>query len=264
MKIKICVAGATGRMGSTLIKEAINEDFEIVGAVSSSKNPNIGKTLREIGLCDSNVKLLSPENLEEAVKNADVYVSFTNPEAEMLNIPIVANLNKKIVVGTTGFTEEQFKEIKNKIANKVPAIFSPNFSIGVNILYKIISNIALFPKGYDVSIIEIHHTGKKDAPSGTAKKICKIISDIKGYDKIIYGREGYSPRKNGEIEISSLRVGGIPGIHDIIIAGQYEMIKIEHTAFSRNVFAQGALYAVKWIYNQSIPGIYTMEDVLKY
>lgn len=263
MKIKICVAGATGRMGSTIIKEAFNEGFEIVGAIASPKNLNIGKTLREIGLCNSNVELLSSENLEEVIKDADVYVSFTTPEAELSNLPIVANFGKKIVLGTTGFTEEQFKDIKNKIAEKVPAIFSPNFSIGVNILFKLISNIASFPKGYDISIIEVHHTGKKDAPSGTAKKIGKIISDIKGYEKIIYGRKGYSPRKDGEIEISSLRIGGVPGIHDILIAGPYEMIKIEHIAFSRNVFAQGALYAIKWIYNQSKPGIYSMEDVLK-
>ncbi len=263
MKIKICVAGATGRMGSTIIKEAINEEFEIVGAIASPKNLNIGKTLREIGLCNSDVKLLNSENLEEAIKDADVYISFTTPEAELSNLPIVANSGKKIVVGTTGFTEEQFKNIKDKIAEKVPAIFSPNFSIGVNILFKLISNIALFPKGYDISIVEVHHTGKKDAPSGTAKKIGKIISDIKGYEKIIYGREGYSPRKDGEVEISSLRIGGVPGIHDILIAGPYEMIKIEHIAFSRNVFAQGALYAAKWIYNQSKPGIYSMEDILK-
>lgn len=96
MKIKICVAGATGRMGSTIIKEAFNEGFEIVGAIASPKNLNIGKTLREIGLCNSNVELLSSENLEEAIKDADVYVSFTTPEAELSNLPIVANFGKKM------------------------------------------------------------------------------------------------------------------------------------------------------------------------
>ena len=258
----MCVAGATGRMGSTLIKEAVAKGFKIVGAVAGRDDPNIGKTLREVGICDLNVRIVDPSGIPDAVKDADVYVSFTTPEAEVANLPVVANLGKKIVMGTTGFTEEQMKKIKDAVSNRVPAVFSPNYSIGVNMLFRLLRMMKLFPSDYDFSILEIHHTGKKDAPSGTAKRMGEMISEARGYTSIIHGREGLSIRKPDELEILSVRAGGVPGVHELIIAGSHEMIRIEHTAFSRKVFAQGALYAVEWIYKQEKPGIYSMDDVL--
>ncbi|MCX8171027.1 MAG: 4-hydroxy-tetrahydrodipicolinate reductase [Candidatus Bathyarchaeota archaeon] len=260
--IRICVAGATGRMGSTLIREAVARGFKIVGAIAARDDPNIDKTLREAGVCDLNVKIVDPSRIPEAVKEADVYVSFTTPEAEVANLPLVADLGKRIVMGTTGFTSEQMRKIVEAVSSKVPAVFSPNYAIGVNILFKLLRMMKAFPEGYDFSIVEIHHSGKKDAPSGTAKKMGEIISEIRGYSSISYGREGISPRKPGELEVLAVRAGGVPGIHEVIIAGSHEIIRIEHTAFSRSVFAQGALYAVNWIYKQEKPGIYTMDDVL--
>ena len=249
-------------MGSTLIKEAVAKGFKIVGAVAGKDDLNIGKTLREAGICDLNVRIVVPSGIPDAVKDADVYVSFTTPEAEVANLPVVANLGKKIVMGTTGFTEEQMEKIRDAVSNKVPAVFSPNYSIGVNMLFRLLRMMKLFPSDYDFSILEIHHTGKKDAPSGTAKRMGKIISEARGYTSIIHGRKGLSIRKPDELEILSVRAGGVPGVHELIIAGPHEMIRIEHTAFSRKVFAQGALYAVKWIYKQEKPGIYSMDDVL--
>ena len=249
-------------MGSTLIREAIARNFKIVGAVAGKEDPNIGKTLREAEICDLNVKIVDPSRIPEAVEDADVYVSFTTPEAEVANLPIVADLGKKIVMGTTGFTNEQMKKIRDAVSGKVPAVFSPNYSIGVNILFRLLRMMKIFPKDYDFSILEIHHTGKRDAPSGTAKRIGKIISETRDYTSTVYGREGLSVRKPNELEILSVRAGGVPGVHEIIIAGPHEMIRIEHTAFSRKVFAQGALYAVEWVYKQEKPGIYSMDDVL--
>ena len=260
--VKICVAGATGRMGSTVIKEAIGKEFHIVGAVSSPNNVNIGKSLMEIGLCDSDVKLAASTQLDEAVKDADVYMTFTTPNAEVLNIPEVVKLGKRIVLGTTGFTEEQTTIIKDTVSGRVPAVFSPNFALGVNVLFKLAQILKALPQEYNFSITEIHHAGKKDAPSGTAKKLGEIVSLIRGYSRVVHGREGISPRTPEDLEVSSLRVGGVPGIHDLIIAGPYEMIKIEHIAFSRNVFAQGALCAAQWICKQDEAKIYSMEDVL--
>lgn len=260
--IKLCVAGATGKMGSTIIREAVARGFKIVGAVAAKTDPYVDKTLKEAGICDLKVKIVEPSKIPKAVKDADVYVSFTTPEAEVANIPLVANLGKRIVMGTTGFTEEQMRIIREAVSNKVPAVFSPNFAIGINILLKLLNMIKAFPAEYEVSIVEMHHSGKKDAPSGTAKRMGGIISEIRGYTSISYGREGLSARKPGELEILSVRAGGIPGIHEIIIAGPHEMIRIEHTAFSRSAFAQGALYAAEWVYNQDKPGIYGMEDVL--
>jgi len=260
--IRLCVAGATGRMGSVLVREAIARGFKIVGAVAAKTDPNVDKTLRDAGICDLNIKIVDPSRMPEAVKEADVYVTFTTPEAEVSNLPVVAELGKRIVMGTTGFSEEQMRKIREAVSNKVPAVFSPNFAIGVNILFKLLRMTKVFPADYDVSIVEMHHSGKRDAPSGTAKKISEIISETRGYTSISYGREGLNPRKPGEMEILAVRAGGIPGVHEVIIAGPYEMIRIEHTAFSRSVFAQGALYAAEWIYKQDKPGIYNMDDVL--
>ncbi|HIE18982.1 TPA: 4-hydroxy-tetrahydrodipicolinate reductase [Candidatus Bathyarchaeota archaeon] len=260
--IKICVAGAAGRMGGTLLREAVARGFEIVGGVEAPGNPNIGKTLSEAGICSSDAKIYNASNLKEAVSQADVYMSFTTPEAEVSNIPVVADLGKRIVMGTTGLTEEQMQIIKNAVMDKVPAVISPNYAIGVNILFKVIKTLKLLPSNYDFSVIEVHHTGKKDAPSGTAKKIGELISEARGYSSVIHGREGVSIRKPDELEILSVRVGGVPGVHDVIIAGAHEMIRIEHTAFSRSVFAQGALYAAEWVSKQTRPGVYSMDDVL--
>ena len=126
-------------------------------------------------------------------------------------------------------------------------------------------SLKAFPPGYDFSINEIHHTGKKDAPSGTAKKLGEIVAnDSRLQQSLFHGREGISPRQAGELEITALRAGGVPGIHDLIVAGPYEMLRIEHTAFSRNVFAQGAVYAAEWLSKQNEPKVFSMADVLGY
>ncbi|MGP3702231.1 MAG: 4-hydroxy-tetrahydrodipicolinate reductase [Candidatus Bathyarchaeota archaeon] len=263
--IKICVVGATGRMGSTLIKEAlIRGGFKIVGAVAAPGEETIGKSLFELGIANLDLKVVGADRLKDALKDAEVYISFTTPQAEVSNIPVVAEHGVKIVVGTTGLNDEQRKIVEEAVKGKVPAIFSPNFSLGVNILFKVISQLCkILPAEYDVSVVEAHHKGKVDAPSGTAEKILSIVSSIRGYKEKVYGRTGFSKRKPEEIEVFSVRGGGIPGIHELIVAGPYEMIKIEHLAFSRSVFAQGALYAAEWLYRQSEPKIYTMEDVLE-
>jgi 4-hydroxy-tetrahydrodipicolinate reductase len=260
--LKLCIAGATGKMGSTVIREAASKGFQIVGAVEAPENPCIGKSLRKLGICDSDTPIISSDEISEAAQDADVYVTFTTPMAEVLNIPAVATMRKRIVLGTTGFTEEQNRQVREAVQGKVPAVFSPNFALGVNILFKLAQVLKGFPPEYNFSISEIHHTGKKDAPSGTAKKLGEIIANIRGYSTTIHGREGISPRKPEELEITALRVGGVPGIHDLIVAGPYEMLRIEHTAFSRSVFAQGAVYAAEWISQQQEARIFSMEDVL--
>lgn len=250
-------------MGSTVIKEASSlGEFEVVGALTAPESENAGKTLGELGLTPRRVKILTPADLEEAVEGADVYVTFTAPKAEVENLPRVAKLNKRIVMGTTGFTEEQRRLVEEAVSGKVPAVFSPNFSVGVNFLLKSLELYRALPKEYDFSILEVHHAGKKDAPSGTAKKMASIISELRGYSKVVHGREGESKRAEGELEVLSARGGGVPGIHDLLIMGQHEMIRIEHTAFSRSAFARGALYAAKWLMGKKEPKIYSMADVL--
>lgn len=260
--IKLCVAGATGRMGSTIIREAVNGNFKIVGAIVAPEDPNQGKTLRELQICDSGVRVVGPSHLGEAVQKADVYISFTSPEAELENIPAVAETGTRVVMGTTGFTEGQMEHLKSVVSSKVPAVFAPNFAIGVNFLFKILKNLKSLPSDYDISILEAHHSKKKDAPSGTAKALAEAVSEIRGYETQVYGRSGINPRKPEEMEVSSIRAGGIPGIHRVIAAGPYEMVEIKHLSFSRRVFAQGALYVAEWIVNQTKPGVYSLDEIL--
>jgi len=260
--LKLCVAGAAGKMGNAIIQEATTKGHQIVGALEGSDNPAIGKSLKQLGIANSNTCIVGPDKLTDAVKDADVYVTFTSPAAEVQNLPAVANLGKRTILGTTGFTEEQNRKIRAAVENKVPAVFSPNYSVGVNVLFKLAEVLKAFPEEYNFSISEIHHTAKKDAPSGTAVKLGEIVSGIRGYTSTVHGREGTSVRKADELEIVAMRAGGVPGIHDLIVAGPYEMLRIEHTAFSRNVFAQGAVYAAEWLSKQTNPGIYSMATVL--
>jgi 4-hydroxy-tetrahydrodipicolinate reductase len=260
--LKLCIAGAAGRMGNAIINEATSKGHQIVGAIEATNSPCTGKTFRELGIANSDTKIMSSDRISEALRDADVYLSFTTPEAEVVNIPIVANLGKRIILGTTGFTPEQNCQVVNSMSGKVPAVFSPNYSVGVNILFKLAEALKAFPPGYDFSITEIHHAGKKDAPSGTAKKLGEIIANTHGYTKVVSGREGISPREVGELEITALRAGGVPGMHDLIVAGPYEMLRIEHIAFSRNVFAQGAVYAAEWLNKKNDPKVFSMADVL--
>ncbi len=249
-------------MGNAIIKEAVAKNHTIVGAIEAPNNPNIGKTLRELGIYTSDTKILSSDKIPEATREADIYISFTVPAAELMNIPTVAKLGKRIILGTTGFAPEQKRQVEADMSGKVPAVFSPNYSVGVNILFKLAEALKAFPADFNFSLSEIHHTAKKDAPSGTAKKLEEIIMKTRGYTKTVYGREGISPRMPEELESVALRAGGVPGIHDIIVAGPNEMLRIEHTAFSRNVFAQGAIIAAEWLSKQTEPKIYSMADVL--
>ncbi len=249
-------------MGNAIIQEATSKGHQIVGAIEASNNLSIGKSIRDLGIANSDIRVAGPDNLCDAIEQADVYLTFTTPEAEMLNLPAVAKIGKRIVLGTTGFTAEQDRIIRASVERRVPAVFSPNYSVGINILFKLVQDLKAFPSNYTFSISEIHHTAKKDAPSGTALKLGEIVSGIRGYEVIVHGREGTSVRKADELEIVAMRAGGVPGIHDVIVAGPYEMLRIEHTAFSRNVLAQGAVYAAEWISKQTNPGIYSMATVL--
>lgn len=259
--IRLCIVGATGRFGSTIVKE-LDNDFELVGAVASPNNKSIGKSLREIGLKDSDTILQSSSSLAEAIRNAEVIISVTNPAAEVENGPKIAQSRKKLIIGTTGFTPEQSNALKSSISN-IPTLIASNFSIGMNFIFNMASATSALPPEYDTSIVETHHTGKADSPSGTAITLGEIISRARGYSKTVFDRRATGKRGKGELEILAQRLGGVPGIHEINIAGPYEMIKIEHIAFSRSVFAQGALLAAKWLSSVQKPGIYSMQDVLK-
>ncbi len=260
--IRLCVVGATGRMGSTIIKEAPTDRFTITGAVAAEGEPAIGKTLRELGIADLDLKVVTPSSMVTLLGSADVCLSFTSPAAEVANLPTVAAAGRPFILGTTGFSDTQQASVLETLNGKVPCVMASNFSIGANMLFAMSSTLKNLPLDFDVSVLEMHHSGKADAPSGTAKTIAEAVSKARGYSTTVYGRNGLSKRTKGELEVASFRGGGMPGEHAIYAFGPHEMLKLEHLAFSRSAFAQGALLASSWIIQHREPRVYSMLDVL--
>lgn len=234
--------------------------FVISGAIESATNPSLGRTLRDCALADSDVVLSPPADIEKVMRECDVFVSFTSADAELMNLPHVVHLQKPVVIGTTGFTQDQRARLES-IVKPVPAVIAPNFSVGANFLLALTEKLSQLPPSYDFSIIETHHNRKKDAPSGTASSIADIVKARRGYTRIVHGRTGLSPRSPEELEVLSVRGGGIPGQHEVLAAGASEVIRLEHMVFSRSAFVAGALLAAGWIVRQR-PGLYGMKEVL--
>lgn len=248
-------------MGATLLGAASSEHFEISGAIDASTS-KVGRSLTELGLRNDDLRIQSPSSLKTVLEASDVCLSFTTPDAELQNVPVVASSGKPLVLGTTGFSQAQRDKIEGTLRGSVPAVVSSNFSVGANMLFALSASLKRLPENFDVSILEMHHSGKADAPSGTALRIAEIVSAARGYTEKVYGRSGISKRKREELEISALRGGGTPGEHIVYAFGPHEMLKVEHLSFSRSAFAQGALMAAEWAVKMKKPGIYSMLDVL--
>jgi len=263
MAIKVAVAGVKGRMGGQVVKSILEtENVELVAGfdptgVDEEIAPGFG------------IKISSPAKMEPVLTEVkpDVFVDFTNAAAAVENVEVAARNRIKLVVGTTGFSEQQFKEMENAIKDHVPAIISPNFSIGVNVFWKLIAEAARHLQAYQyhVEIIEMHHSHKKDAPSGTAVKAAEIISDHSGKKTaFVYGRQGITgERTDDEIGIHAIRAGDIVGDHTVLYAGKGERLEITHRAHSREAFAQGAIRAIEWINGREKTGIYSMDEMMK-
>lgn len=234
--IKLGILGAGGRMGRRIIELAREDkDLEVTLALERRGHPIIG---REIGA----IKVSSSG---DGIFLVDAVIDFTLPEASLNNIDYVLKYKKPLVLGTTGFKDNEVERIK-EAARSIPIVFSPNMSIGVNLLFGLAAEVAKkLGTDYDIEIVEAHHKAKKDAPSGTAKKLGQVIADAAGRN----------------ITIHAIRAGDIVGDHTILYAGNQERIEIRHQAHSRDVFALGALRAAKWVVNKPA-GLYSMQDVL--
>lgn len=250
--VKVAFVGL-GKMGGAAARVAAEDPaIQIVAGVET----NAGKAAYPI---------YTPDKLEQAIKDAEVVVDFTNAHAASESIPKMLAAGKKVVIGTTGFTPEQLKKIQDAVKkhNSV-ALLAPNFSVGVNMFFKFAGEMAAKLKDYDVEVIEWHHNQKKDAPSGTAAKVAKVIQDARGQnDELVYGRNGLMPRKKNEIGVHAVRAGDIVGIHSVWFVGNNEEIEFRHSAHSRDAFARGCVTAIKWMGAQGKGGkIYGMNDVL--
>lgn len=221
--IRLCVSGSKGKMGARII-ELAKEDkgFEVASQFDMG------------------------DDAKAAIENCDCLIEFTSPEATMKHLAICKELKKTIIVGTTGLSAAQIAEIE-AASKDIPVVFSPNMSIGVNLLFKMISDAAkILGSGYSVDIVEAHHEHKKDAPSGTAKEMARVVKD-----------SGCC----GNVHIDSIREGEIVGEHTITFDSELDMIEITHSAKTRDIFVRGALTAAKFAAGKPA-GFYTMKDVL--
>ncbi len=249
--IDVVVCGALGRMGGTVARVIHDSgDCRFVGGVD----------LKPGRLFDAEVVV--PSQIDEFLTrmHPDVLVDFTAPAASVSNVQAGARHGISLVVGTTGFTDQQREEIRKAVEGKVPAVISSNFSIGMNIFWQLVREAARLLPEYDIELIEAHHRNKKDAPSGTAKTILSIIEEEAGPREKRYGREGMTERGK-EIGVHVIRGGDIVGDHTILFSANYETIELSHRAIDRSVFAQGALRATRWVAGKPA-GIYGMPEVL--
>ncbi len=267
---KIAISGACGRMaGQVLRRAAEDENLEVVAAIDAPDSPHLGEDIGEVlGIGDIGVKVTGADNLDKVLQetNPDFLADFTNPEASVSNAEMAAANKVGVVVGTTGLSGPQTSAITEAVKkNGVAGLIAPNFSVCVNLFLKMAAEAAKSLEGYDIEIIEAHHRFKKDAPSGTARKLARTVADATGRDlgkAGVYGRKGMvGERKPEEIGIHSVRAGDIVGDHALVFATLGERMEIRHQAHSRDAFAYGCLRAIKWLAGRK-PGVYGMEDVL--
>ncbi|MDD2438861.1 MAG: 4-hydroxy-tetrahydrodipicolinate reductase [Methanosarcinaceae archaeon] len=260
--IKVAVIGACGRMGSLLV-ETITKTPKLQLSAAFDIN-NVGKDVGEMARIGTlGIEVSDVKALEAVLKKSktDVLIDFTVAGATVVNAPLVAACGVNLIIGTTGLSPEQRALIDEAIReNGIRAVISPNYSVGVNVFFKLIREAAQYLSDYDIEIIEAHHNQKKDAPSGTALRAAEVLSEAVGGKEFVYGREGLAPRKN-EIGIHAIRGGDITGDHTVLFVGSSERIEIKHMAHSRQIFVNGAVQAAAWVCAQE-PGIYSMDDVL--
>ena len=255
-KINLSISGCMGRMGQQLIRSSkTNKNFKIV---SLTENRPINKKFAGI----------QPElNSIQAFKKIDLIIDFTVPDCTLEILKIASKLNKKIVIGTTGFTKNQEYQIK-KYSKKIPILKSGNMSLGINLLMYL-TEIATKSLGekYLSKIIEVHHKHKKDYPSGTALMLGKGIADGKNKDLYRLIVQKFLNKKSfpygKKINFNSIRRGEVIGEHEVKFSSGKEIITLNHQAFDRALYADGALYASKWLMKKN-PGLYSMRDLLNF
>jgi 4-hydroxy-tetrahydrodipicolinate reductase len=262
--MKIVVAGASGRMGRTLIREiSQGHSVTLCGALEAEGHPDLGQDSGVLaGLQPNGIKLTAdPLPL---ITNAQGIIDFTRPLVSMMLADLAAQARIVHVIGTTGFTPENEARIQAASRHAV-IVKSGNMSIGINLLVALVERAARALPDYDVEILEMHHKMKVDAPSGTALMLGEAAARGRGIalDKHwVKSRDGHTgARVEGSIGFATLRGGSVIGEHEVILAGANERLVLSHVAETRAMFAQGALAAVRWGFGQK-PGLYSMTDVL--
>ena len=235
--VKIGISGACGKMGKRITALAGgSKDLQVVVGFESSSHPQIGQVCEGLKVTD---------NVEE-IAECDCLIDFSAPEATMKYLDAAVKAKKPVVIGTTGLGELEQKKIK-EASKTIPIVFSPNMSVGVNLLFKLLKIAASVLENYAVYAEEAHHIHKKDSPSGTAKKIVQIINS-----------QGFNIKNE---DVKAVREDEIVGDHKVVFESPVDKIELSHSAKTRDIFAKGALLAAGWIVKKEA-GLYSMDDVL--
>jgi 4-hydroxy-tetrahydrodipicolinate reductase len=261
--MKLAIAGASGRMGRTLIEAALAApDAEITVALDQADAPAIGRDCGDFLGRATGVAVTS--DLAQLAR-ADTLIDFTRPDGTLIHLQACLSHGTNLVIGTTGFDDAGKRAIR-AAADRIAIVFAPNMSVGVNAVFKLLDVAArILHDDYDVEVIEAHHRHKVDAPSGTALKMGEVVASARGkrLDELaVYAREGHTgERRSGAIGFAAVRGGDIVGDHTVLFAGDGERIEITHRSASRSNYAAGSLRAARFLAGRE-PGLYDMRDVL--
>ena len=248
--VRLVIAGAAGRMGQAIARCALADSVFAVGAAFEMRgHAGVGTDYGTLlgRPAPLGVRLL--DDAKAAIGQGDVVIEFTLPEPTIEHVKLAHAAKKPMVIGTTGLSDAHVGVLR-EAANTIPIVFSPNMSVGVNLLFEL-AQLAAQRLGatFDVEVVEAHHKQKKDAPSGTAKRLANELAAVR-------------KQLAGAVPVHAVRAGDIVGDHTVILAGPSERLELTHRAHNRDVFAQGALKAAQWIAHRR-PGLYDMGDVLK-
>ncbi len=264
--LRVIVSGICGRMGTLVARSVLaEEDMELVGGVEMPGHGNVGRRLCEVWGEGSSEVRVEPGLESFAAADFDVIVDFSAPAQAVNCAELASSTGRGLVIGTTGLTDLQ-QALIQEASKKCPVVVAPNTSVGMNVLFGLVklATESLGP-GYDVEIVETHHRDKRDAPSGTADRLARVVADARGVDaarSVAHGRSGISEgRAAGEIGLHSLRGGAVAGRHEVSFMSGLEELRLYHEAYTREAFARGAVRAVKYV-NGRAPGLYDMLDVL--
>jgi 4-hydroxy-tetrahydrodipicolinate reductase len=263
-KLRVAVAGASGRMGKMLIEAILaSEDMELAGALDVAASVAIGT---DAGLSAGKATgVLITSDLATGLKDAQFLIDFTRPEGTLHHLAYCAEHGIRMVIGTTGFDDAGKARIA-ELAQKTGVVFAPNMSVGVNVTLKLLEMAARsFSHGYDIEIVEAHHRHKVDAPSGTALKMGEVIANAIGRvlnEVGVFAREGVTGERDpSSIGFATIRGGDIVGDHTVLFAGIGERVEITHKSSSRVTYAHGSLRAVRYLQEKQ-SGLFDMFDVL--
>ena len=261
---RIAIAGASGRMGRTLIEAVLAApDCSLAAALDMPGSPALGQDAGAFAGEHTGATIRS--DLYAALQHARYFIDFTRPEGTMAHLAACEAAGVHMVIGTTGFDAAQLERIR-AASQRIGIVMAPNMSIGVNVVFRLLEHAArALAQGYDIEIIEAHHRHKVDAPSGTALKMGEVVANALGRDLqqcAVYGREGVTGERDpSTIGFATVRGGDIVGDHTVLFAGTGERIEITHRSSSRANYAAGSLRAVRFL-NTHVSGLYDMQDVL--